>query len=257
LIIDPELIFSTYSGSFSDNFGFTATFDNDGHLYSGSSAFGNGYPTTLGAYQEVWGGGDGQGNLAGTDIAISKYELDGTSMIYSTFLGGANDELPHSLICNAAGELIVLGTSSSPNYPTSTSAYSSDFQGGTNIAPSGVGVQYVNGSDIVITKLSASGASLIASTFLGGSGNDGVNASPILKFNYADEFRGEVELDEEENILIASCTYSNDFPIFNGIQNNNAGGLDGIITKLNPELSEIIWSTYYGGSGDDGVYSLA
>ena len=257
LIIDPELIFSTYSGSFSDNFGFTATFDNDGHLYSGSSAFGNGYPTTLGAYQEVWGGGDGQGNLAGTDIAISKYELDGTSMIYSTFIGGANDELPHSLICNDAGELIVLGTSSSPNYPTSSSAYSSNFQGGSNIAPSGVGVQYVNGSDIVITKLSASGASLIASTFLGGSGNDGVNASPILKFNYADEFRGEVELDEDENILIASCTYSNDFPILNGLQNSNAGGLDGIITKLNPELSEIIWSTYYGGSGDEGVYSLA
>lgn len=257
LTIDPELIFSTYSGSFSDNFGYTATFDDEGHLYSGSSAFGNGYPTTLGAYQETWGGGNGQGSLAGTDIAISKYALDGTSMIYSTFIGGANDELPHSLICTSAGELIVMGTSSSFNYPTTSGAYSEGFQGGSNVAPSGVGVQYVNGSDIVISKLSASGGSLVGSTFLGGSGNDGVNTSSTLKFNYADEFRGEIELDDEENILIASCTYSPDFPLLNPIQTNNNGGLDGIITKLNPNLSEVIWSTYFGGSGDDGVYSLA
>ncbi len=257
LIIDPELIFSTYSGSFSDNFGFTATFDDEGHLYSGSSAFGAGYPTTLGAYQEVWGGGDGQGSLAGTDIAISKYALDGTSMIYSTFIGGANDELPHSLICTSAGELIVLGTSSSLNYPTTINAYLTNFQGGSNVAPSGVGVQYVNGSDIVVSKFSASGGSLLGSTFLGGSDNDGVNTSVTLKFNYADEFRGEVELDEDENILIASCTYSSDFPVVDAVQTNYNDGLDGIITQLNPDLSEVIWSTYFGGTGDDGVYSLA
>lgn len=87
LVIDPTLEFSTYSGSTSDNFGYTATFDNDGFLYSGSTAFGQGYPTTLGAYQTIHAGGNGLGD--GTDIAITKYDTTGTFFIWSTFLGEA------------------------------------------------------------------------------------------------------------------------------------------------------------------------
>ena len=257
LIIDPELLFSTYSGSFSDNFGFTAAYDDEGFLYSGSSAFGQGYPTTVGAYQTIWGGGDGQGNLTGTDIALSKYDTSGTFMVYSTFIGGENDELPHSLIVNSAGELVMYGTSSSTNYPVTNGAFSEDFQGGENVAPEGVGVQYVNGSDIVISKFSASGASLIGSTFIGGSGNDGVNTSDDLKFNYADEFRGEVELDLEGNIYIASCSFSEDFPVEGGFQNINQGNLDGVVFKMNATLTDMEWSTFYGSATDDACYSLA
>ena len=256
LTIDPELIFSTYSGSFSDNFGYTAAFDDEGYLYSGSSSFGAGYPISVGAYQEEWGGGDGQGNLNGTDIAISKYDVSGTFLVYSTFIGGQNDELPHSLITNENGELVVFGTSSSLNYPTTIDAISEDFQGGPNLAPEGVGVQYVNGCDIVVSKLSASGDVLIGSTFIGGTGNDGVNNSGNLKFNYADEFRGEVEIDSQGNILIASCTNSNDFPTVNQIQNASLN-LDGVVFKMNSDLTNLIWSTYYGGNSDDACYSLA
>ena len=71
LIIDPTLKFSTYSGSFSNNFGYSATFDSKGFLYSGSSAFGNNYPTTLGAYNTSFSGGI-------VDIAISKFDTTGT-----------------------------------------------------------------------------------------------------------------------------------------------------------------------------------
>lgn len=257
LVIDPVLLFSTYSGSTSDNFGFTATYDEEGYLYAGSSAFGNGYPTTLGAYQESWAGGDGQGSLAGTDIALTKYDVSGTFRVYSTYLGGANDELPHSLIVNPAGELIVMGTSSSPNFPTTADAFQTNFNGGSNVAPVGVGVQYVNGSDLVVTRFSANGSSLLSSTFLGGSGNDGVNTAAALKFNYADEFRGEVELDNDGNILIASCTYSTDFPTANAWQSTNAGGLDGCLTKFTPDLSSVLFSTYLGSVGQDGAYSIA
>lgn len=257
LIIDPELIFSTYSGSTADNFGYTATFDDEGYLYSGSSAFGDGYPVTLGAYQTDWAGGDGQGFLVGTDIAITKYDVTGTFRVYSTYLGGPNDELPHSLIVNNAGELIVMGTSSSPQFPTTPNAYSDTYEGGSTVAPQGVGVSYVNGSDIVVTKFNALGTDIVASTFLGGSGNDGVNTATALKFNYADEFRGEVELDNEGNIYIASCTYSSDFPVVNAPQPVIGGGLDGCVTKFDPDLGDILWSTYHGGSGDDGCYALA
>lgn len=257
LIIDPALMFSTYSGSFADNFGYTATYDSEGNLYSGSSAFGQGYPTTTGAYQVTWGGGDGQGTLAGTDIAISKYDASGTFMQWSSFLGGVNDELPHSLICNESDEVIVYGTTSSLNFPVTTGAFDTVFNGGSTFAPSGVGTEYVNGSDIIVSRFNQSGTDLVASTFLGGSGNDGVNTSSVLKFNYADEFRGEIDIDDDGNIFIASSTFSSNFPIVNGFQNTLNGTLDGCLVKFDADLSGIIWSTFIGGSNDDTGNSVA
>ena len=76
LIIDPILEFSTYSGSTIDNFGYTATYDNFGFLYSGSTTFGVGYPTTIGAYQINYANTSG-----GTDIAITKYDTTGKERI--------------------------------------------------------------------------------------------------------------------------------------------------------------------------------
>ena len=257
LIIDPELIFSSYSGSFDDNFGYTATYDSQGNLISGSSAFGQGYPTTIGAYQTTWGGGDGQGTLAGTDMAISKYDVSGTFMQWSTFLGGAHDDLPHSLICNSNDELIVLGTTSSGNFPVTSNAFDNSFNGGANFAPFGVGVQYVNGSDIVVAKLNANGNTLVASTFVGGTGNDGVNTAAGLKFNYADEFRGEIDLDANDNVYVASSTYSINFPIVNAFQSSIGGLQDACVFQLSNDLSQMNWSTYLGGSDDDSGFSLA
>ena len=257
LIIDPELIFSSYSGSFDDNFGFTATYDSQGNLISGSSAFGQGYPTTLGAYQTVWGGGDGQGSLAGTDMAISKYDASGTFLQWSTFLGGANDDLPHSLISNSNDELIVLGTTSSVNFPVTAGAFDNLYNGGDNFAPFGIGVQYVNGSDIIVAKLNVNGNTLVASTFVGGSGNDGVNTAVGLKFNYADEFRGEVDLDANDNVYVVSSTYSTNFPTVNAFQSSLGGLQDACVFQLSSDLSQMIWSTYLGGSDDDSGFSLA
>jgi hypothetical protein len=120
-------------------------------------------------------------------MAISKYDASGTFLQWSTFLGGANDDLPHSLISNSNDELIVLGTTSSVNFPVTAGAFDNLYNGGDNFAPCGIGVQYVNGSDIIVAKLNVNGNTLEASTFVGGSGNDGVNTAVGLKFNYADE----------------------------------------------------------------------
>jgi gliding motility-associated-like protein len=256
LIIDPELIFSTYSGSAADNFGFTATYDSQGNLYSGSSAFGQGYPTTLGAYQTTWAGGDGQ-FLPGTDIAISKYSSDGSTMIWSSFIGGPNDELVHSLVCNEGDEVVIYGTTSSPSFPVTTGAFDTSFNGGTIFAPQGVGVEYVNGSDIIISKFSINGSQLLASTFIGGTANDGVNTAAALKFNYADEFRGEIDIDDNGNILIASCTFSSDFPILGGAQSTLGGSLDACVFSLNANLSNLNWSSYYGSTGQECANSIA
>ena len=255
LLIDPELIFSTYSGSTADNFGYTATYDDDGNLYSGSSIFGDGYPTTLGAYQTSWAGGDGQGTLAGTDIALTKYSSDGTTRIYSTYLGGAADELPHTLICSPEGELVLMGTTSSDDFPITTGAYQEGFLGGGAFAPSGVGVDYLYGSDMIITRLAADGGSLVGSTYLGGTDNDGVNTAPDLKFNYADEMRGEVILDDAGNVVVVSCTDDTDFPYTN-LFDFTPGGQCGTFTVLNADLTDLVWGTLISQVSDEAAYAV-
>ena len=231
--------FSTYSGSTSDNFGYTATYDNQGFLYSGSTSFGIGYPTTLGAYQVNYAN-----QLGGTDIAITKYDTTGTQRIYSTYLGGALDELPHSMIVNTKDELFVFGTTASNDFPTTTGSIQTNFKGGVPFTPSGIGVGFPNGSDIFVSKLSASGGDLLASTFIGGSNNDGLNLSPKLKYNYADEVRGEIDIDINNNIYLATSTKSNDFPIIGGVQSVLKGDQEGCILKLDDQLTTIVWSSF-------------
>ena len=259
LVIDPVLIFSTYSGSFSNNFGYSATFDSKGFLYSGSSAFGNSYPTTIGAYNTNWNSGI-------VDIAISKFDTTGTFLIYSTYIGGNSDELPHSLIVNSFDELFILGTTSSPNFPTTTNAYDSTFNGGSsNNLTNGLGVNFTNGADIIVSHLSNDGTSLMGSTYIGGTNNDGLNSTSAtaslntLRYNYADEIRGEIDIDENNNIYVVSCTQSTDFPIVGNVfqQTYGGGDLDGCIIKLDNELENIIWSSFIGGENHDAAYSLA
>lgn len=256
LVIDPILEFSTYSGSFSDNFGYTATFDDAGFLYSGSTAFGQDYPITTGAYQTTWAGGVGQGTISGTDIALTKYDTTGSFLIWSTFLGGSGDDMPHSLIVNANDELIVLGTTGSANFPVTTNAFDLTFGGGSPYSPQGLGVSFPQGADIVVTRLNATGSALLGSTFIGGTQNDGLNAAPTLKFNYADEVRGEVLLDDQGRILVVSCTQSPDMPVTaNAVQASYGGGQDGWIGRLDPALTTLQYGSFFGGAAADAIYS--
>ena len=235
LIIDPELSFATYSGSFSNNFGYTASFDAAGFLYAGSTAFGAQYPITMGAYQTNWHGG-------ATDIAVTKYDTTGTFLIWSTYIGGAAAEMPHSLIVDQYDQLVLLGTSASADYPTSSGAFDNSFGGGTAFTPAGLGLTYPTGCDMVVTKLNSTGSAILGSTFLGGSNNDGLNSATALKFNYADEVRGEVLLNSANDVWIVSCTESSDMPITIGAaQSGFAGGShDGYVARLSPN-----WINFY------------
>lgn len=256
LVIDPELVFSTYSGSFSDNFGFTATFDRLGFLYAGSAAFGPQFPTTMGAYNELFNGGQ-------VDIAITKYDTTGTSLVYSTYLGGSLTEAPHSIIVNDNDELYVFGTTGSSDFPTTAEAYDTSFEGGPGVNVPGIGSGYQSGCDIIISRLSSDGGGLLSSTFVGGSRNDGLNLSEQTLYNYADELRGEIELDDDGNVLVATSTVTldgtNDFPTTSGaLFSTPLGGTqDGVIFRLSPDLSSLDWSTYFGGSGNDAAFSVA
>ncbi|MGK7395823.1 MAG: gliding motility-associated C-terminal domain-containing protein [Candidatus Cyclobacteriaceae bacterium M3_2C_046] len=248
LVIDPILIFSTFSGSVADNWGNTATFDEAGNLYSGGIVNDFGFPVTLGAYQQqfdgIW------------DVAILKYDSTGTQLEYATYLGGSFAETPQSLIVNNQGELLIFGTTSSPDFPIKN-AYDTIFKGGS---PSQAlnGVQYSNGSDIYLAKLSAEGNQLISATYLGGTANDGINytLNPLVK-NYGDQFRGDVLVDQNDYVYVASNTNSEDFPLQNPFQDSFGGGThDGVVFKMSPDLSQLIWSSYLGGDNTDAAYSV-
>ena len=207
LVIDPTLIFSSYSGSHANNFGMTATYDNFGCLYAGGTAFSMGYPTTPGAFDTTFNGILDTGR---TDVVITKYNPTGDSLRYSTYLGGAlSTEIVTSLIVNSRNELMLFGMTGSPDFPTSSSAFDNTFNGGVYFYNLNNGTKYQFGCDIYVAKFSSNGDSLLASTFVGGSDNDGVldaGASSLLQPNYGDFYRGEIQTDTTGNFYVASTT---------------------------------------------------
>ena len=251
LFIDPELVFCSYTGATADNWGYTATNDDDGNLFGGGIVFGSGYPITVGAFTATYQGGE-------EDIGISKFSADGSSLIYSTYLGGNNSELPHSMIANAAGELIIMGTTGSLDFPVTATAYDNSYNGGPFTLVDDF-INFSNGSDIFVSKLSADGASMIGTTFIGGSGLDGMNLAGGYStfYNYGDFARGEVMIDDADNIYVASCTNSSNFPTTPGaFQTTLSGDQEGVVFKLNSDLSTLIWSSFIGGDQEDGAYSI-
>jgi gliding motility-associated-like protein len=263
LIIDPTLIFSSFTGSRSDNWGYTATYDESGNFYSGSITLnsiqndaGNGFPVTTGAYQTKFLGGDNSDGGYEYDITIMKFSSNGRNRLYATYLGGSGNEQPHSLVADAAGNLVIAGRTSSPNFPSVNN-------GGPNDVLKG-------GYDIILAKLNPGGTALIGSRIIGGTANDGVNISPkystspipmgqnSLRLNYGDDGRSEVIMDKSGNIYLASCTSSNNFPVSaNAFQKISGGKQDAVLIKTSPDLGTILVSTYIGGSNDDAAFALA
>lgn len=248
LVIDPKLIFSTYSGSFGDNFGFTATYDSKGNLYAGGITDGedpNGsYPVTNGAFQTTYGGGGTRKSPANLncDVTISKYDSAGKTLIYASFLGGNQEEYPHSLVVNSKDELFIFGTTFSTDFPVTANAYQKKATDSTFT------------TEIYVSKVSVDGTQLLGSTYIGGDKNDGLTTGSGLMYNYSDDYRGDIIPDQAGNVFIATCTQSTNFPVTTN--DKNKAGLDGIVFQLNEDLSQLLWSTYIGGNKDDGLYSV-
>lgn len=254
LVIDPTVVFSTFSGSLADNFGFTATYDKDGNAYSGGAVYTTGFPTKAGVFQQQWAGGVSESDQDflefARDCGILKFSPDGTKLLWATHIGGSHNEQPHSMVINSAGELVILGTTRSSNFPTSANAFDRSINGNY---------------DIFVFKLSADGKTMLASTFLGGSDRDGLNGYPKasfepkgpLAYNYGDEYRGEVIVDANDNVLIATSTQSNDFPAStNSFQPGYNGNQDGVVAKFTSSLNNLIWSSFLGGGDADATYGI-
>jgi Beta-propeller repeat len=147
-------------------------------------------------------------------------------LVYSTYLGGSNDEGIFGIGFDAQRNIYIAGETSSVDFPTQ------------NALQSQVGGSY----DAFVSKFDASGKHLVYSTYLGGSDYDHAVG---------------IRVDGDGNTYVAGLTSSKDFPVKNALQTSNAGGSDGFIARLNSTGSTLVFSTYLGGSGTDQVNALA
>jgi hypothetical protein len=147
-------------------------------------------------------------------------------LLYSTYLGGSDDDVGVGIAVDASGNAYITGYTRSTNFPT------------------GNPLQASNGSgyDVFATKLNAAGSALLYSTYLGGSGDD---------------LGSRIAVDTSGNLYITGSTNSGNFPTANPLQTLIGGGLDAFVTKLNASGSALLYSTYLGGSGDDSGTGIA
>ena len=275
LVIDPVLVFATYNGAISDNFGMTATYGNDGSAYSAGVVYGNNFPLpSLASFDTNSNFSAIAGSYGVTDVFVTRYAADGSTMLWSSFLGGGDSqqgtETAHSLICDSLNNLYIFGATSSLDFPVTAAAFQTTHAGGTpntNFYYNGIyfGAQ---GSDFYVSKLSSNGQNLLASTYVGGSSNDGVNyrslglpynsvaAYDSLTTNYGDQFRGEIYIDESGSVLVASCSRSANFPLQSPFQSVKGVGQDAVVFRLNPTFTALEFSSFYGGNKDDAAYSI-
>jgi hypothetical protein len=219
-----ELIYSTYLGGAGSEYGHGVAVDAAGNAYMTGYSGAINYPTTPGAFQPLFAGG-------GSDVIVTKVNPSGSALVYSTYVGGSvNTEVGFHIAIDTDGNAYVTGVTYSIDFPTTLGVVQPLFAGGP--------------SDAFVMKLNPMGSSLVYSTFLGGDGED--------------EGRG-IAVDAAGNAYATGETASINFPTTLGtIQPGFGGGpSDVFVTKLNSKGSELIYSTYLGGSGGDGGFGIA
>ena len=221
LVIDPSVVACTYSGSTSTVYGYCATTDAAGNLYTGGRSLNPGFPVTPGAYQTAYRG------LG--DMALSKFNPAGTALLWATYLGGTNLDEPIALRATAGGELWVLGDTGSGDFPTTPGCFDASYNG----------LLY----DAALSRLGANGTQLLASTYLGGSGTE-----------HAADF---VLNPAGTACYVALTTSSANFPTTTGsFQPGLAGREDAAVLCLNGGLTALTWSTLLGGAGSETVRGI-
>jgi hypothetical protein len=218
------IVYSSYFGGSGGDWASGIAVDGAGSVYlTGSSNVG--LPTTTGAYQPTPGGGY-------LDAFVTKFNPTGSGLVYSTYLGGNNRDDGYGIAVDSAGNAYVTGITQSTNFPTTSGAFQVAFGGGTD--------------DAFVTKLNATGTSLLYSTYLGGSGSD--------------EGLGNIVVDGAGNAYVTGWVTSTNFPLKNAFQTAFGGHVDAYVAKLNPSLSgnaSLVYSSYLGGSDEDYGIGIA
>ncbi|HEV2492095.1 MAG TPA: choice-of-anchor D domain-containing protein [Terriglobia bacterium] len=228
LIIDPVLAYSTYLGGSAYDSGAAVAVDSSGSAYVTGFTLSDNLPTTAGAF-DLTCGTAGSCNGGFSDVFVTKFSPSGSSLVYSTYIGGSKDEIGRAIAVDSSGNAYVAGETFSSDFPTTSGAFDRTYAGA---------------GDAFVLKLSANGSALVYSTFLGGSATD--------------EACG-VAVDSLGDAYVTGRTYSTNFPTASPIQASNGGNndADAFVTELNAAGSSLVYSTYLGGSGPDKGAAIA
>lgn len=212
------LVYSVFMGGGNSDTATGIAVDSSGDAYIVGYTSSTNFPTTSGAFQVS--------NAGGIDAFLTKLNPTGSSLMYSTYLGGSNDDYGRAVAVDTSGDAFITGSTQSTDLPT--------------MNPLQVGLD--GGADAFLTEFNPSGTGLLYSTYLGGSGADNGLA---------------IALDSQGNAYIAGNTFSSDFPTQGALQATLSGSSDAFVSEINPETSSLVFSTYLGGSGMDSAQSIA
>jgi hypothetical protein len=225
------LVYSTYlGGSAADTaIAFGIAVNSAGEAYVTGRTSSSTFPTTVGAFQTVFGGVQ--------DAFVSKLNATGSTLAYSTYLGGSALDLAIGIKVDALGSAYIAGNTSSANFPSTPGAYQTTCASSCSTA------------DAFVTKLAPDGSKLVYSTFLGGTASDDGTA---------------IALDSADNAYVTGFTCSTNFPITSGAAQSVYGGVkvcsnlggDAFVSKINAAGSALLYSTYLGGSGNDAAFAI-
>ncbi|HJT87991.1 MAG TPA: SBBP repeat-containing protein, partial [Bryobacteraceae bacterium] len=250
-----SIVYSTFLGGYMDEAGTAIAVDAAGNAYLTGITLSPNFPVTAGAMQTALRGSGGQpvtdfGEpfFVTGDAFVSKLSPDGSRLIFSTYLGGSQDDASTCIAVDSSGNVYVAGFTISTNFPTTMNAFQmvNKGQDATNY--------FYHLGDAFITKLNPSGTALLYSTYLGGGGDDAVTA---------------IAVDAAGNLYATGATTSPDFPVTKGaFQTMYAGPFgddgsserivgDAFAAKLKPDGSGLVFSTFLGGQGDDAGHAIA
>lgn len=197
--------------------------DANGQAYVHSSTSSRNIPV-VNALQPTFRGGT-------FDAFLFKLNAQGNELVYSTYLGGNDNDFGGGIAVDAEGNAYLTGETNSTNFPTVNAAQPTKRGGIT---------------ESYVSKLNAAGTAFLYSTYLGGSGNE-----------HAGNPDGRIAIDSQGNAYVTGITTSTNFPTVNGLRKSYGGGAnDAFVTKYNSQ-GQYVYSTYLGGSATDEAYDIA
>ncbi len=219
LVIDPSVSYATYLGGTAEDDGYAIAVDGSGNAYVTGQTKSTNFPGTTAGY------------VGGFDVFVTKISADGSTLEYSTYVGGSDDDSGNSIAVDASGNAFVTGGTASSDFPHTSGVKQTAFGGGS--------------LDAFVFELASSGGSLTYSTFLGGSGTDVATGIALAT-------------DASGDAFVVGSTGSSDFPTVAGaIQLHIVGVSNGFVTKINSSGSALVYSTYLGGGTGDLASAVA
>jgi len=210
------LVYSTYLAVAGDSVDAIAV-DSSDNAYVTGQTLSSSFHTTAGAFQTTCGSCTG-GN---SNAFVTVLNPGGNAYVYSSFLGGSVIDAGDGIVVDSSDNAYVTGVTESSNFPTTSGAFQTTYGGST---------------DAFVTKVNPAGSALVYSTYLGGSAFD---------------TGAGIAIDGNNNAYVTGETLSSNFPTANPTQSALGGGSDAFVTELNSTGSQLIFSTYLGGSGDE------